>query len=91
MFNEIKMKERIKQLLEDMLPLVDVESDFLFSDLDSLGVTTILMTLSAEYGIELEAKDATPKNLRNLDSIVAMVEEKLKTASPPALSKREGA
>ena len=79
------MKERIKQLLEDMLPLVDVESDFLFSDLDSLGVTTILMTLSAEYGIELEARDATPKNLRNLDSIVAMVEEKLKKTPQPPL------
>lgn len=72
------MKERIKQLLKDLLPLVDLESDFLFSELDSLGVTTILMTLSAEYSIELEAKDATPKNLRDLESIVAMVEEKLK-------------
>ena len=72
------MKERIKQLLKDLLPLVDLESDFLFSELDALGVTTILMTLSAEYGIELEAKDATPKNLRDLESIVAMVEEKLK-------------
>lgn len=71
------MKERITGLLEDLLPLVDLESDFLFAELDSLGVTTILMTLSAEYGIELEAKDATPKNLKNLDSIVKMVEEKL--------------
>lgn len=72
------MKERIKELLEEMLPLTDLESDFLFSELDSLGVTTILMTLSAEFGIELEAKDATPKNLRTLDSIVQMVEQKLK-------------
>lgn len=72
------MKERIKKILEIMLPLVDLDSDFLFSELDSLGVTTILMTLSAEFGIELEAKDATPKNLRTLDSIVAMVEEKLR-------------
>ncbi len=72
------MKERIKKILENMLPLVDLDSDFLFSELDSLGVTTILMTLSAEFGIELEAKDATPKNLRTLDSIVAMVEEKLR-------------
>lgn len=61
-----------------MLPLLDLESDFLFSELDSLGVTTILMTLSSEFGIELEAKDATPKNLRTLDSIVQMVEQKLK-------------
>ena len=72
------LKERIKELLEEMLPLVDLDSDFLFSELDSLGVTTILMTLSAEFGIELEALDATPENLRTLDSIAAMVEEKLR-------------
>lgn len=72
------MKQRIKELLENVLPLVDLDSDFLFSELDSLGVTTILMTLSAEFGIELEAKDATPRNLRSLDSIVLMVEQKLK-------------
>ena len=72
------MRERIKKILEEMLPLLDLESDFLFSELDSLGVTTILMTLSSEFGIELEAKDATPKNLRTLDSIVHMVEQKLK-------------
>ena len=42
------MKEKIKQLLEDALPLVDMDSDFLFAELDSLGVTTILMLLSAE-------------------------------------------
>ena len=71
------MKERIKLLLEEALPLVDIDSDFLFAELDSLGVTTILMTLSTEYGIELEAVDATPKNLKNLDSIVVMVEKKI--------------
>ena len=71
------MKETIKELLEDLLPLVDLDSDFLFAELDSLGVTTILMTLSSQYGIELDSKDATPKSLKNLDSIVKMVEEKL--------------
>jgi acyl carrier protein len=49
----------------------------LFSELDSLGVTTILMTLSDAYGITLDATDATPRNLKSLDSIVAMVESKL--------------
>ena len=71
------MKEKIKSLLEDALPLVDLDSDFLFAELDSLGVTTILMTLASEFGITLEANDATPRNLKNLDSIVAMVEQKL--------------
>lgn len=71
------MKERIRKLLEDALPLVDFDSDFLFRELDSLGVTTILMTLSEEYHIKLDAKDATPKNLKSLDSLVALVESKL--------------
>lgn len=71
------MKDKIKNLLEDLLPLVNLDSDFLFSELDSLGVTTILMTLSSEFDIELESKDATPKNLKNLDNIVALVEKKL--------------
>ena len=75
------MREKIKNLLEELLPLIDLESDFLFSELDSLGVTTFLMTLSAEFGIELEAKDATPKNLRNLDSIVTMVKQKSSSAT----------
>lgn len=56
--------------------MVNFDSDFLFSELDSLGVTTILMTLSEKYNIRLEAADATPRNLKTLDSIVALVERK---------------
>lgn len=73
------MKEEIRQTLEDVLPLVDLDSDFLFSELDSLGVTSILMVLSEKYDIELTSVDATPRNLRSLDSIVAMVEQKLQS------------
>ena len=64
-------------MLEDVLPLVNFDSDFLFSELDSLGVTTILMTLSDAYHITLDATDATPRNLRSLDSLVALVQSKL--------------
>ena len=71
------MKEKIKKILEDALPLVDLDSDFLFNELDSLGITTILMLLSDEYKINLETSDVTPKNFRSLDSIVALVEKKL--------------
>lgn len=70
------LRDDIKEMLEDALPLVDFESKFLFSELDSLGVTTILMMLSDKYGIELDGRDATPKNLKSLDNIVAMVERK---------------
>ena len=72
------MKEIIRKKLEAVLPLVDLDSDFLFQELDSLGITTILMTLSDMYEIELDHSDVTRKNFRTLDSIVEMVKRKLK-------------
>ena len=71
------MKEIIRQTLENVLPLVDLDSDCLFQELDSLGITTILMTLSDMYGIELNHSDVTPKNFRTLDSLVEMVQKKI--------------
>lgn len=73
------MKEKVRHLLEDALPLVDFDSDFLYAELDSLGITTILMTLSDAFGIKLEAADATPRNLKSLDTIVEMVIKHLHT------------
>ena len=70
------MRQRIKQLHEEAIPYVDFDGDFLFAEMDSLGVTTVLMILSEEFGIELSAADATPRNLKSLDSIVALVEAK---------------
>lgn len=71
------MKQHILSLLSEALPAVDFESDFLFSELDSIGVATIIMILSTEYKINLTATDMTPKNLKSLDAIVSMVEKKL--------------
>ena len=71
------MKQEIRTLLEDSLPLVDFDSDFLFTELDSLGIAQILMTLSMKYNIPLNAKDVTPKNFKNIDSLVALVQSRL--------------
>lgn len=71
------MKEKIKEILESALPLVDIESKHLYSELDSLGVTTILMELSAAFDIELDNTEATPKNLQSIDSLVSLVEKKI--------------
>ena len=75
------MKEHIRQILEDNLPLVDVDSDFLFTELSSLDITTIMMLLSDEYKIELGATDVTPKNFKSLDNIVDMVKRKQEATS----------
>jgi acyl carrier protein len=71
------MKEEIRNLIEDSLPLVDLDSEFLFAELDSLGITSIMMILSEHYDISLEHKDATPRNFKNLDSLATMVQAKL--------------
>ena len=71
------MKNRIIELLSEALPAVDFKSEFLFSELDSLGIATILLLLSNEYHISLNASDVTPKNFMTIDSVVAMVESKL--------------
>lgn len=71
------MKQHIKELLSEALPAVDFDSDFLFTELDSLGVVTVLVLLENEYKIPMDSSDARPKNLKNLDAIVKMVETKL--------------
>lgn len=72
------MKQKILTLLEDNLPTVDWSSDFLFSEMDSLAVTTVLAILSDEFKIQLDSEDATPKNFMTIDSLVTLVESKLK-------------
>lgn len=71
------MKEDIRRKLEEILPIVDFNSEFLFQELDSLGITTILMVLSEMYGIELGHSDVTPRNFKTLDSLVELVKRKL--------------
>lgn len=72
------MKQQILKLLSEVLPTVDFKSDFLFAELDSLGVATILYFLSDKYGISLDATDVTPKNFKSLDSLTRMVEGKIR-------------
>lgn len=71
------MRKRIIELLSDALPAVNLESDFLFEELDSLSVVTIMMILGDEYKIRFDATDATPRNFRSVDALVKMVENKL--------------
>lgn len=71
----------IKNLLKDILPAVNFESDFLFTELDSLGIATILYVLSEKYRILLDAEDVTPKNFKNIEAIANMVRFKMSLES----------
>lgn len=72
------MKEHIREILEKELPLVDLDSNCLFTELSSLDITQIMMLLSEEYKIPLEYHDVTPRHFMTLDSIVAMVQNKMR-------------
>jgi len=69
--------EEIKCLLKDVLPAVDFDAEFLFTELDSLGVATILFVLSGKYHVLLDAEDVTPKNFKNIEAITNMVRAKM--------------
>ena len=71
------MKEKIRNILEGALPLVDLDSQFLMAELDSLDVTTIMMLLADNFGIDVDATDATPTNFKSLDTLAEMVRRKL--------------
>lgn len=70
------MKEKIRNILEGALPLVDLDSQFLMAELDSLDVTTIMMLLADHFGIDVDATDATPANFKSLDTLAEMVRRK---------------
>ena len=54
--------------LEDGTPLLET------GVLDSLSVVSLLAFLKSRFGLEVPQAEVTPKNLRNLGAIVALVE-----------------
>lgn len=75
--NMIEIEEEIKCIIKKELPLVNTDSVFLFSELDSLGITMIMMILSDKYNIQIDAEDATPRNFKDIHSLASMVINKM--------------
>lgn len=75
------MEQEIKKMIEEALPLVDADSQFLFGELDSLGIAEIMMMLGEKYGVSLDYSDVTPKNFKSVESLAALVESKRADAS----------
>ncbi len=70
------MEQEIKKMIEEALPLVDADSQFLFGELDSLGIAEIMMMLSEKYNVSLDYSDVTPKNFKSAKSLAELVESK---------------
>lgn len=70
------MKERILELMEEVLPQIDfMASDTLVDDgvLDSLSIVTLVSELSMEYDVVFDLNELTPENLNSIDAIVETV------------------
>lgn len=73
-------EQEIRDILEPVLTLVNLDDDYLFSELDSLGITAALMTLSEHFHIQLDHSDVTPRNFHNVASLTTLVNSKLEQA-----------
>ena len=74
---EIKlMKERILEILAEVLPQIDfTASDSLVDDgiLDSLSIVTLVSELSMEFDVVFDMDQLEPENLNSIDAIVETV------------------
>lgn len=70
------MKERILQILAEVLPQIDfTASDTLVDDgvLDSLSIVTLVSELSMEFDVVFDMDQLEPENLNSIDAIVETV------------------
>lgn len=71
------MKEKVLTLLQQELPDIDFTTDAeLVSDgiLDSLSITTIIATLTMEFGVTIPYEEIVEENFNSVDALAAMVE-----------------
>lgn len=72
------MKERVLEILMDVVPDVDFENETnLISDsiVDSFAVVAMVNELNDILDIDIPSREILPQNFETLDAIVALVEK----------------
>lgn len=70
------MKEEIMEILKDINPDVDYESeDGLMDDeiLDSFDIATLVSNVSEEFDVTIPTKDITPENFNSAEALSALI------------------
>jgi acyl carrier protein len=76
----MEIKEELLEILEDLHPDIDFESeDSLIDDklLDSFDVVTLVTELDSAFDVEITAADMVPENFNSLSAMVEMIEKKM--------------
>ncbi len=71
------MKEKIIEILEELIPGVDFETETELIDdgvIDSLDLVSLVTELIGEFDIELGVEDLIPENFNSIDAIIQLVE-----------------
>ena len=71
------MKNRIKEIIEDVRPDIEYNEDSLLIDeglIDSFDAVNLVLDLNDEFNINIGVEDVTPENFNTVDSIEKLVE-----------------
>ncbi len=71
------MKERLKKIILEVIPDIDVESseDFFDDGLDSMGVMTMITLIEKEFAIQIDTTDVTADNFSDLAGLLRLLEK----------------
>ena len=74
------IRDELLEMLEDMHPEVDFESETeLVSGkiLDSFDIVNLVTEIDSEFDVEITAADLLPENFDTLDAMVKLVEKRM--------------
>lgn len=68
--------ERLKQILGDICPGIDLESQTMIDDglIDSFDMVALVSELMDEFGVNISIEDIIPENFNSVAAMQALIE-----------------
>lgn len=75
------MREKIENILQEQIPGIDLTCTSLIESgyIDSLGLINLISELDIEFDIEISFNDLSVDNFNSVDSIQALVQQKVQS------------